>query len=407
MPKENMTKNPQQYTKSNHRLLMAGYFGAGNVGDEAILLAQTRSLSRSFELHVLSFNPVVTASSYDTKSSKLPSLCSPRQLLQYLRLVQWCDALVVGGGGFLANKLQPFSVYYWLLLMSIARIFRKKVILFSVGCGPFKTGIHSALIRAALNKADLLLLRDSMSGSLLKNGNAISTKTKVTADMAFLLGHIHLKLDNSLAESIQGRKTPKTLFVLCPRFHSHKLWKSNKAEKKYQLYVASMAEIADFVVIKLGGTPIFLPFYPDDTKFYYDILEKMTFGDKVVLLKHSQNIDAVLTLFKNVDVVVGARYHSIVFSILSGKPVVPIIYHHKSYALARKINAPSLQIGANIEWPDININVAKAKQYLTEICENTGKRIPWLQVKRKELEQLALENVSVIEAFFLENKRES
>ena len=128
------------------RLLIAGYFGAGNVGDETILSTQVSLLSPNFDLTVLSSKPKETAIIHKVNSIKLPALKNPNDFINFIRLMQDNNALIVGGGGFLANKLQPLSSYYWLLLISIAKILRKKVVLFAAGCGPFRGGGHSGFI---------------------------------------------------------------------------------------------------------------------------------------------------------------------------------------------------------------------------------------------------------------------
>jgi polysaccharide pyruvyl transferase WcaK-like protein len=169
------------------KLAIAGYFGAGNVGDEAILSAEIQSLKSYFDLMIVSLDPEYTMKTHKIDCAKLPSLSRPREIMRFFRYTARCDGLVIGGGGFLPNRLQPFSIYNWLLLISITKLLRKKVILFSVGCGPFRNGIHSIHIRYVLNKADIILLRDSISEHILKQVIKINTPTRVTADVAFLL----------------------------------------------------------------------------------------------------------------------------------------------------------------------------------------------------------------------------
>jgi polysaccharide pyruvyl transferase CsaB len=381
------------------KLVLAGYFGAGNIGDEAILSAQIASLKPYFDLLVLSLNPESTANTHKVDCIKLPSLRKPREIGQFFRAVARCDALIVGGGGFLANRLQTFSIYYWLLLMFLAKSLRKKLILFSVGCGPFRDGIHSVLIRSVLNKADIILLRDSISEYLVKQVVRVSTPTRVTGDVAFLLEQ-EFHPDKSLTELIKNSQTPRILFVLCPRFHMRKLWKGYKYKKKYHDYATSMGQLVDFVIEEMNGTPIFLPFYPGDVPFYRDILKRTRHEKRVIFLNYTQNMNAILSLFREADIVIGARYHSIIFSIIAGTPILPIIYHHKSYAVVKHTKLPSLEIGADIEWRDINIRMAKATQNLLDIFANKQEYADLILTQKKELAQQAMENVLALLRIF-------
>jgi polysaccharide pyruvyl transferase WcaK-like protein len=165
------------------RLVFAGYFGHGNIGDEAILLTQISLLKRYFSIVVLSLNPENTTKSLNIESVSLPSLRKLLQIASFFKTIAQCDGLVLGGGGFFANKLQPLSIYYWLLIMATAKIFRKKIILFSMGCGPFSRGLIWKPIQFMLNKTEIILLRDQASLDFINEIGGIKAPTKITADI--------------------------------------------------------------------------------------------------------------------------------------------------------------------------------------------------------------------------------
>jgi polysaccharide pyruvyl transferase WcaK-like protein len=70
------------------KLIIVGFFGAGNVGDEAILYATIANLESYFDIDVLR-NP-----------SSLYYM--PKLMLKLFKKIASADALVLGGGGLLS-----------------------------------------------------------------------------------------------------------------------------------------------------------------------------------------------------------------------------------------------------------------------------------------------------------------
>jgi polysaccharide pyruvyl transferase WcaK-like protein len=380
------------------KLLVAGYFGANNVGDEAILKSQIRNLSGDFELSILSFNPLETTETYAIKSQKVPSLHNFRATINYLRDLLKSDGLLVGGGGFLANRLQPFSIYNWLFMIYAAKFFDKKVILFSIGCGPFKFGFHMPFIKFVLNKVDYALPRDITSGYHLKQITNGTIPLQITADMAFLLKDLPTK---SYSESNGG---PNVLFVLCSRFHSKLFWGKENCQRKFYNYLKSMIQLADFIVEELKGKPIFLPFSIEDIEFYLKIKENMKHSDSAILLEYTSDVSKVFSIYLDADLVVASRYHGVLFALMTEKPVLPIIYHHKTFDLIRGQDLPSQQIGLDIEWIDIDINIFSAKEDIKKILKDKKRYSEISKNRKSDLIKMAEKNLTILNKIFFSGK---
>jgi polysaccharide pyruvyl transferase CsaB len=381
------------------KLLLLGYFGTDNIGDEAILSAQISNLKANFNLKVFSHNPHMTQKRYNVECEKLPSKHKPRQLIHAVKTIAWSDALIVGGGGFIANKLEPHSLLYWAPFLITAKLFHKKVILFAAGCGPFKPNPSLALFKILLNKLDAIILRDSTSEEFIKQLN-ITTPTKVTADIAFLLKTTHNKSLHTcwVDPKIDQTQKPRVLFVLCKRSFLKKHLTEDQYNAKHTQFVSSMSQMADFVIQEMGGTPLFLPFTRTDQSLYEEIVDHMVHKKQAVKLSYEKDLDYALSIFNQVDIVVGERYHSLIFSLITEKPALPIIYHPKNFALAKKMDLreKTLETGAGIEWPNSEINVEKAKQILLDIYKNMAQEEQKLKKKRESLEICAAENLNTL-----------
>jgi polysaccharide pyruvyl transferase CsaB len=352
------------------KIILVGYYGAQNIGDEAILSASIANLKQYFEIVVLGIGPDNPMNNQEIGYAKLPSLRRPVELLRFAKLISNADALVLGGGGFIANKLQPLSAYYWICLILVAKLLGKKVVLFAGGCGPFEKGIRSLPIKFTLNGLSGIILRDSASEKFVQE-LGVTALTRVTADVAFLLqpSYAHDSPINQIP-------SPKVLFVLPIRYHIKSIWKKKEHREKYSSYVASIAEVADFVVEELKGTPIFFPFAPQDLGLYSEVIASMRNKKDAVLfndINHKKiDFDRIFRIFQDVDLVVGGRYHSVIFSLITGTPVIPLIYHPKIHDLASRTDLQdiSLEIGDGIEWRDVDLNIPLALHNLARVYQN-------------------------------------
>ena len=77
-------------------ILVAGYYGFGNVGDEAILsaiLTDLRKQREGLEFIVISSNPEETAASHNVRSVHW------KEINALMDAARECDLIILGGGG--------------------------------------------------------------------------------------------------------------------------------------------------------------------------------------------------------------------------------------------------------------------------------------------------------------------
>jgi len=163
------------------RLLTAGYFGCGNLGDDAILLGFLSGLGdQDVSVVVLSGNPEETNRLYGVSAvNRMDWSAINEQIAK-------CDALVFPGGSIFQDVTSVKSVAYYARLVSLAKKARKKVILLGQGIGPLKSFLGRRLAVGAFNSCDLIAVRDAASVSTLQ-GLGVKVTPRVTADLAFLL----------------------------------------------------------------------------------------------------------------------------------------------------------------------------------------------------------------------------
>lgn len=157
------------------RVLVSGYYGFGNVGDEAVLAGLLVGLrGRAILPLVLSGDPAGTRALHG-----VPSAHRSRDLLWALLR---SDALVSGGGGLLQDATSRRSLSYYLGVVRLARVLGKPVVVYGQSVGPL-TRAGRRRVAAALRGLPLAV-RDRQSQGLLAELGLAST---LVADPALLL----------------------------------------------------------------------------------------------------------------------------------------------------------------------------------------------------------------------------
>lgn len=165
---------------ANH-LLLAGYFGCGNLGDDAILAGLTEGLSgENVELTLLSGAPEETYRNYGIRSV-------PRKDFRLIQdAIDRCDTLLFPGGSVFQDVTSSRSPAYYHALVSRAKKTGKRVIFLGQGVGPLRGFLGRRFAASAFNAADAVVVRDPGSAVTLK-GLGVKRPVKVGADLAFLM----------------------------------------------------------------------------------------------------------------------------------------------------------------------------------------------------------------------------
>lgn len=157
------------------RVLVSGYLGAGNLGDEAIFAGLARGLeARGHVVTALSAAPAATRAEHAVVAR------------HRLRGLPWAlgatDALVAGGGGLLQDATSRRSLAYYLGVIRAARATGARVAVFAQSVGPLSTRGRRAVGRAL---ADLpIAVRDEASRRLLAE---VGLDAVLVADTALAL----------------------------------------------------------------------------------------------------------------------------------------------------------------------------------------------------------------------------
>ncbi len=161
------------------KVLVSGYIGFNNFGDEAIFYALSTHLkSLGFDVSVLCANKNQVKKTYQVKTYHY------KKPIQILKAIFNCDLLISGGGSLLQNKTSNFSLFYYLFIILLAKLNFKKVIIFAQGIEQIKGKFPQFITKTILKLVDFISVRDEKSVNLLKNWKINST---LVSDPAYSL----------------------------------------------------------------------------------------------------------------------------------------------------------------------------------------------------------------------------
>jgi polysaccharide pyruvyl transferase CsaB len=302
-------------------VVISGYYGFRNAGDEAILAALIDGL-REATLVVLSGAPELTRREHGVEAVRRDD---PAAVLAALH---GADLVISGGGSLLQDTTGPGSIPYYLGIVAAARALGRPVMIYSHGVGPIRSAWGRACLRV-LDGVALITTRDEESASLLRACGVHRPVVEVTADGALALPR---PARGSLHPVLPPGGRPLIGFAV-------RAW-----NRGHHLEVLSRA--ADRIVERLGGTVVLLPLQrPGDLEASRRVAAHMSHPAWI--------IDAEFPprdwprVFAGLDGLVGMRLHALIFAALAGVPFVAISYDPKVDHFVQSLGAgPALPLDA-------------------------------------------------------------
>ena len=137
--------------RERHKILIAGAYGTGNLGDEAILQGLLK-IMRTNNLLVFSRDPAETTRLHAVRAKR-------RNILDVLL----AEKLLIGGG----ELFQDNMAWKYALLAITSKILRKQVTVYAVGVSYLSNTIERIFTRICLNFVDEISVRDPDSKNRL------------------------------------------------------------------------------------------------------------------------------------------------------------------------------------------------------------------------------------------------
>jgi polysaccharide pyruvyl transferase CsaB len=324
-------------------LFIAGYYGFGNTGDETILasmLADLRRQRENLDITIVSGNPAETEIMHRVKSVLWTDT------VQISRAIQSSDLIILGGGGIfhdqfgfpeeylLTRNHSGISFYSGFALL--AAMYQKPLMLYAVGVGPLLSEAGRRLTKLSFEASNVATVRDVESYEVMETLGVDPAKIQVTADPAFNLEPDIQRAQKVLRSANLPSRDGSPLIAVCVRF-----WDIYVSLEEWQ---KKLAQALDQFIERVDGEVLFIPFQNseatsdvNDVAIALTIRGMMRNQDRSSILNQEYPPETISGLIASCDFVIGMRYHSVIFSIMNGKPLVGLAYDPKVRHILRQV----------------------------------------------------------------------
>lgn len=347
-------------------ILISGYYGFGNSGDDALLLSiindfQSKDLKKY--ITVLSANPSETKRIYGVNAA---NRLNPFSLVYHFVKAR---LFVSGGGTLIQDGTSTKSLIYYLSLIRFAKLLGKKVMLYANGIGPVTKEKNRIRVKKILSKTDVITVRDEKSYHELEKLGVSGPEIFLTADPVFMLDNKE-NIDN-LIEKYNLKN------IMCVSVRTVK-------EMNEEEFARAVSSALDYAKEKYGKMPVLLPLQQRDTEISKKIVNNMT--ESAVIIKEKLSVAEVLSLVAHSDLCIGMRLHMLIYAACGAVPVIGIVYDPKVSGFMEYARQ-DLYIDIN------NLTDDSLKRLIDECMESLDAREKSLMNEREKLKGLSGKNI--------------
>jgi len=322
-------------TDSKSLVLISGYYGFGNLGDEAILESIIFELAKKVprqSIVVLSNDPEHHRKTYGVGAVdrwKLPA---------FIQLLGKTKLFISGGGGLFQDTNSPGSTIYYGGQIALARLFGAHTFIFAQGLGPLNSLTGRMATRVAAHFSNEITVRDKASSAML---DGWKVKAELTADPVWTLDES--PLPENVMKQVQEAKEGSSHVVGLSLRNSH-----NFGDARRAMLLSTMLE-----TLPKDSSLVLLPLQKEQDLPQLEPFMKdwRAAGRKAIMLDNGplERPSQWVTLMRQFDLVVAMRLHALIFALKEGVPVIGLTYDTKVEHVLRQFGQPILILPKDME----------------------------------------------------------
>ena len=275
--------------RTDYDILICGYYGYGNMGDETLLSVITRELRRlkpSIRLCALSGDPQKTKMLHRVDAV---ARFDPDQIA---KAMDRSKLLLFGGGNLLQDKTSTHSLLYYTHILRMAKKRGLGIFIYANGIGPLHGEENRKRTVEALRLADSISLRDPHSFSFVRNLR-LNKPLRLTFDPAILTEKADFPIP-------QGN-----YFAVVPK----------RASPSFLQAVSDMIRLLSQ---KTGLSPILVSLYDRQDMASVRRLAAQTNAQ----IYFPKNAGECVTLFSSARLVISSRLHALIYAAAAVCPMM-------------------------------------------------------------------------------------
>jgi len=277
------------------------------------------------------------------------------------------DIVISSGGGYFFSNRDYFPgpmFFQNILPLKLATLFNKPVILFPQSFGPLHNYCSTRFLKNVLsgNTICKIFTREQISYNLsinLLSKNKNKLKVAFCPDMTF-----YLNTENNNKTTPSDFDLPKPIIAVTVRQWDFPLIKDmSQKEKAQEIYLTTLTEACNKLFHLYGCSIVILPqtrgpgTFEDDTNISKDLFNRLhsLLPDNHLLYIKLPLITSplhIIDILSQVDVVIATRFHSSIFALLKGVPVISITYQPKSTGIMAQMDLDQFCVDISEINPD-------------------------------------------------------
>ncbi len=353
------------------KVLISGYFGFDNFGDEALLYVLVKHLVelgvQRTNITVLSNKPDITSNIYNVNAV---NRWNPFEVFNALLTH---NKLIFTGGVF-QDKTSFKSFAYYFLQLFFAGLFGKEITFFGAGIGPFQRKISQRLFNFGMKAVKWISVRDQASAEYISDGSNVF----VTCDPVW-----GIEFDYSFQKLI--KEVNWQLPILGVSLRNDKYLKSRHISNFADKLSRIVNGMKDWQIVLIPCTA------QEDSPILYELqdlaVKKVNEPNRIIMLETfpSLSVPQQAGVLASCDALMGMRYHSLLVALSNEKPVFGLIYDQKVKSLLDFASQVGVGFRDDMEqpwnyfWQNMQHSIDKAKLTKKKVHELNKRNIEMLK----------------------------
>lgn len=334
---------------TSQKLVISGYYGFNNSGDEAVLKSILTALEEESHRSNITIEPIVLSGDPEWTTSMYGVRSVHRMKLKEVReAIKESDGLISGGGSLLQDATGLKSIPYYLGVIKLAQWLKKPTFIYAQGIGPVNRKMFNPMIRSVFKACNYVSVRDEQSAEYLRGLGLQWNQIHVVPDpvMGLPLPEANAGEVSSVTVNAQGVGTHtengESIHTKLPVIGvSVRFWESDR--KELTAIAAGLKKLCSKKAVHLRFMPFHLPIDEQASRFVMEMLGDLgNKGSEVSITKDLTDPQLMLQEVSNCDVVIGMRLHSLIYAASQYVPPVGISYDPKIDQFMLRLNSETV-----------------------------------------------------------------
>jgi polysaccharide pyruvyl transferase CsaB len=302
-------------------IVISGYYGFNNSGDEAVLQSILLALEEEGKRQGLQVQPIVLSNSPERTAAAYGVRTAHRMKLGEIgEALRQSDGMISGGGSLLQDVTGLFSIPYYLGILIWAQRLKKPTFIYSQGIGPVRRKLFYPFVRGVFSRCAYVSVRDKESADLLERMGLKKPDIHVVPDPVMGMPLRGAVEGEPVQQEMRGEGRIPIVGV------SVRFWNPDRSEL---LAIAkALSEIRRHRKVELRFLPFHVPGDVEASRFVMNSLEATALDSGITIMEANHPQD-MLAHTGECSLLIGMRLHSLIYAASQLVPMIGISYDPK------------------------------------------------------------------------------